>query len=199
MTTPWNYPQIPSINVKDHDTRRVLQPVKERLDKLSKAVTDLIATGASGPTGTTEVSGSRGLTGATGPTGPTGATGPADISNVTAVNVSAGQPVYADQITGQYKLADASVPSRASVVGLITTTTLATFVVTAEQLQITLANWTAVVGSASLTVGQIYYLGLTAGTLTTTAPSTPGQALTRVGVALTSQKMDIAIQAPIFL
>ena len=49
-------------------------------------------------------------------------------------------------------------------------------------------DWTAVTGTALLTPGAVYYLGLTAGTLTSTAPTTTGQHVVAVARAVSSTK-----------
>lgn len=140
--------------------------------------------------------------GGTGATGATGATGPAGapvVSAVAAVNLLAGQPVYSDQVSGQFKLANASALTTSSVIGLIVADTLATFIAGADQLSLMLTDWTAVIGVASLTKGAVYFLSTTAGMLTTTPPTIVGQTVVRIGVALTTQLMSLAIQEPILL
>lgn len=62
---------------------------------------------------------------------------------------------------------------------------------------ITLANWTAVVGSVTLAPMTPYYLGTTAGTLTTTAPTAAGQRVQQVGVAVAADTLVIQILQPI--
>jgi len=56
----------------------------------------------------------------------------------------------------------------------------------------TLADWTAITGTAELVARGRYYLSAsTAGLLTTTAPSTVGQILQLVGVAISPTTLDI--------
>lgn len=123
------------------------------------------------------------------------------VTNLCAVNIAAGQPVYADPVSGQFKLANAAALASSPVVGLLEATTAATFVGTADQLSLTLANWTATVGASALTKGAIYYLGTSPGTLTTVAPTTPGQCVVRVGTAALAdgQTLALAAQQPILL
>jgi hypothetical protein len=68
-------------------------------------------------------------------------------------------------------------------------------------LTATTAQWDAVAGTTGgLTPGTVYFLGAaTAGTLTSTAPSTTGQFVVRVGRAISSTKLDLMIMAPIKL
>lgn len=130
--------------------------------------------------------------------GPPGGGG-GEVNGLCAVSVLAGQPVYADQVTGQFKLATAAALTTSSVIGLMASDTGAGFVGPAQQLSISLADWTPIIGSAALAKGQIYFLATTAGMLTTVAPTVPGQAVTRIGIALTTQMMALGISPPILL
>jgi hypothetical protein len=58
---------------------------------------------------------------------------------------------------------------------------------------IELTDWTAIAGSANLTVGSRYYLQESAGTIGTVAPTTDGSKVIWVGYALTTKKLDIEI------
>jgi hypothetical protein len=62
-----------------------------------------------------------------------------------------------------------------------------------------LSDWTAVTGTQSLAPRGVYYLGTTAGTLTTTPPSGTGQVVQQVGIAATPGTLDVAIAPPILL
>jgi type IV secretory pathway TrbD component len=65
---------------------------------------------------------------------------------------------------------------------------------------LTLSDWTAVVGSATLATGTIYYVSPdTAGQLASVAPTTSGQYVIEVGKALSPVQMSIAIRPPIYL
>ena len=56
----------------------------------------------------------------------------------------------------------------------------------------TLGNWTAITGTTELTARGRYYLSATtAGMLTTTAPSTGGQVIQLVGVAISPSTLDL--------
>lgn len=66
----------------------------------------------------------------------------------------------------------------------------------------TTAQWDAVVtgGSGGLTFNSIYYLDpANPGALTTTAPTTVGQIVQRIGRALSTTEMEISIAPPILL
>jgi hypothetical protein len=56
-----------------------------------------------------------------------------------------------------------------------------------------LTDWTAIIGTTNLTAGSIYYLQETPGTIGTTATTTDGFVVTRVGRAITTTKLDIEI------
>ena len=62
-----------------------------------------------------------------------------------------------------------------------------------------LASWSSVTGSATLTPGAVYYLSTTAGQLTTTPPSTAGNVVQRVGVAVSTLKLKIEVEEPVLL
>lgn len=64
---------------------------------------------------------------------------------------------------------------------------------------VTLADWTAITGSATLTPNASYYLSTsTAGNMTTTAPTTTGW-VTRVGTAISANDLDVNPEPPIKL
>lgn len=76
-------------------------------------------------------------------------------------------------------VADASIASSAS--GNIATSGL-----------LTVSDWTSVTGSATLTSGSLYFLDpSTAGKLTATAPTTTGQFVVCVGIALDTTTLQI--------
>jgi hypothetical protein len=121
------------------------------------------------------------------------------LTIVAAVNLSAGQPVYVDPISGQLKLASATVLASSMVAGLIQSVTLATFAASIATTTLTLPDWTAAIGTALLTKGARYFLGVTAGTLSLSAPATPGQSVVSVGIALSTTQLEITPTPPILL
>ena len=61
-------------------------------------------------------------------------------------------------------------------------------------------DWTEVAGTTNLMVGVTYFLDAsTAGRITTTAPTTAGQYVVRVGRAVSTTVLDIEIELPIRL
>ena len=121
------------------------------------------------------------------------------LTIVAAVSLSAGQPVYVDSTSGQLKLASAVALASSMVAGLIQSATLATFAAPLATTTLTLSDWTAIIGAASLTKGSRYFLDVTPGTLTTLAPATPGQSVVSVGIALSTTQLKIAPTPPILL
>lgn len=108
-----------------------------------------------------------------------------------------GQAVYIKS-TGNTGLAEADNATNSKAIGLAyddVTAGATGFVLTTGHL--TVADWTSVIGSASLTPGAIYFLSATAGQMTTTPP-TSGRVV-RMGIALTAQTFNIDIKAGIFL
>lgn len=110
-----------------------------------------------------------------------------------------GQPVYVAS-AGHVALGDADAANTSGVVGLVYTA--ATSGNNGEYLAqgvITQADWTAVIGTASLTAGSVYYLSATTGQLTTTAPSAVGQRVVRCGRALTANDFHVSIEPGVLL
>lgn len=118
-----------------------------------------------------------------------------DVIAATNSNIAAitrGQPVYVDG-AGSVDLAAANASGTRQVLGLVLDASIASAASGNIQTDgvINLADWTSVVGAASLTAGSIYYLSATAGQLTSTAPTTAGQYVCRVGLALSTTEMEI--------
>ena len=123
----------------------------------------------------------------------------AGLAVVAAVAVAAGQPIYVDPTSGQLKLASAATFPASIVAGLVQAATLATFAAPVATTTLTLSDWTAAVGSVALAKGARYFLGTTPGTLALTAPTTPGQSVVSVGIALSTTQLEIAPTSPILL
>ena len=125
--------------------------------------------------------------------------GVSPLAIVAADNLAAGQPIYVDPTSGQLRLASAATFASSMVAGLAQVATLATFAAPVATTTLTLSDWTAVIGAASLTKGARYFLGVTAGSLSTTAPTTPGQSVVSVGIALSTTQLEITPTPPILL
>jgi hypothetical protein len=74
-------------------------------------------------------------------------------------------------------------------------------VITDGRVSLTTAQWDAVAGtSGGLTFGTVYYLDPTSpGKLTSTAPTTVGQLVVQVGIAVSTTDMDLILSQPILL
>ena len=127
------------------------------------------------------------------------ASGVTPLAVVAAVDLVAGQPVFVDSISGQLKLASAAGFAASFVAGLVQSTTLAAFAAPLATTTLALSDWTAIIGTASLTKGARYFLGAVAGTLSSTAPTTPGQSVVSVGLALSTTQLEITPTPPILL
>ena len=119
--------------------------------------------------------------------------------NVAAITI--GQPVYIQGAnTVDLALADAKATS--GVIGLVLDASIdssAIGTIVTDGI-LTSADWTSVVGAATLTVGSVYFLSDTvAGTLTTTATTTTGSFVTRVGTAISTTTLEVTISRPIGL
>jgi len=107
--------------------------------------------------------------------------------------VHAGAPAYIVS-NNTVNLASATGPTKSRTVGLITqaaSVTEATIVQTDGS--VTLADWTAVIGGASLTPGSVYFLHTTDGQMSTTPPTSDGDVVVTMGVAVTTTKFDIEV------
>ena len=103
--------------------------------------------------------------------------------------------------SGHVGLARADALATANISGLAKADCLATFsCVFISDSALTLEDWTEIVGSAELTVGTIYYLDPSvAGHLTTTAPTTIGQYVIKIGMAIAVDTLDIEIGQKILI
>lgn len=114
--------------------------------------------------------------------------------------VALGAPLYLTG-AGHVDLAQANASGTTQVVGLANeagTPTVSVDYIT--EGKITKSDWSGVAGTATLTVGAIYYLSATtAGRITTTAPTTGGQYVVKVGRATSATVLDVEIESPIRL
>ena len=141
--------------------------------------------------------------GVPGPPGADGDGSGSSISIQTDSDLIPGSAVYVTNTT-RLELAAATGLPAAKMVAIATTATLTGFAADAQTqdvLTLTAGQWDAVTGDVGgLLAGETYYLGITPGSITTTAPVLPGSAYnTRVGVALTDTMLDIKIRAPMKL
>lgn len=124
--------------------------------------------------------------------------------NDNAGAVVIGMAVY-PKTNGKIDKARANAQGTVQVVGLVKDASISAAatgsIQTSGVLTATTGQWDAVTGqSGGLTAGSVYFLDpTTAGNLTTTAPTTIGQYVVRVGLALTSTEMDIDPQPPVKL
>ena len=114
-------------------------------------------------------------------------------------------PVYATTVAGEVDEAQADAAATKDVLGLVAEASIATVTSGAIQsdgvLTGTTGEWDAVTGDVGgLTAGSKYYLdAATAGMLTDTPPSSSGEFVAMVGVALSTTEMEISIRSTIKL
>lgn len=127
------------------------------------------------------------------------------LINDEATPVVIGAPVYSDA-AGGFKKARANAAATVRVIGLVgqtpsITNAVAGAVTIEGMLTATTAEWDAVTGDVGgLTFNAKYFLDpATAGKLTKTAPSTVGQYVVYIGIALSTTDMKIEIADPILL
>lgn len=125
-------------------------------------------------------------------------------TNSNASSIVIGQPVYSDS-GSSVDLAQADSQTTIRIAGLVADTSIASAatgsILVDGVLTATTGEWDAVTGqTGGLTVGSNYFLdAATAGQLTTTAPSTTGEFVVRVGHALSTTELEIEVQQPIKL
>lgn len=111
-----------------------------------------------------------------------------------------GNPLYLT-VAGHVDLAKADADSTAQVVGLSQadyTVGQACNYLTEGRIERT--DWTIIAGTTDLSIGATYFLDPnTEGHITTTAPTTAGQFVVRVGRAVDARTLDIEIELPILL
>ena len=115
-----------------------------------------------------------------------------------------GAPVYAFAADAVKKAqANAKATSKLAGLGLSTTTAAGALgdIISEGVLVATAVQWDAVAGTTGgLAFGTIYFLDpVTSGKLTATPPSTVGQCVVVIGVALSTTELDLQISLPILL
>ena len=112
-----------------------------------------------------------------------------------------GNPLYIVSGTGHVDLAQADASVTAQVAGLsITDTASGGTCQFLSEGRIERSDWSSITGSVNLSAGVFYYLDpSTAGRITSTAPTTPGQYVVRLGRATDTTTLDIEIELPILL
>lgn len=113
--------------------------------------------------------------------------------------ISAGSPIVVLP-NGHLANAQNSDPARYRVAGLMLVDVEPSFAgLYTTDSTVSLEDWSPVTGTATLSVGQQYFLSDVIGQLTTTAPTSAGQYVVRVGVAISSSTMAVEVQQPIRL
>ena len=138
-----------------------------------------------------------------GETGLVFSTSPLDTFGVrdftTVSDVVIGQPVYGFSATDEVELARANMAVTARVIGFSVLNILATNITSVINAgYIYRADWTPITGTALLTFGVPYFLdAATAGKMTVTAPTTPGEYLVALGVSVSDTIFSVNIGSPV--
>jgi hypothetical protein len=125
-------------------------------------------------------------------------------TNNNAGSIVIGQAVFVDG-AGSVDLAQADAASTTDVLGLVTDTSIAAAasggIITSGVLTATTGEWDIVTGQVGgLTAGSKYWLDeSTAGSLTTTAPTTAGEFVAPVGKALSTTEFEVDVDHTIKL
>ena len=120
--------------------------------------------------------------------------------NVNASPVTLGMPVYKSSTLTEVDLANATDDTK-NCIGFVGESSIASaasgYIQTSET--ITLADWTAIAGAATLTPDARYFLSATAGKITATSPSTSGNISQIVGKAVSPTELLVTIRERILL
>jgi len=131
----------------------------------------------------------------------------AELTEKTNNNASAiviGQPVYVDG-GGTVDLAQANALLTSRVLGLVADSSIAAAspgaILTDGILEATTGEWDTVTGeTGGLSAGNLYFLDpTTAGMLTQTAPTSSGEFVAEVGLALSTTELEISIRRTVRL
>lgn len=126
------------------------------------------------------------------------------LNGESSLAIVIGAPVYISA-AGTMKRAQANAAATSKVIGLgydVSTAAAASGNAALNGLLVaTTAQWDAVTGqTGGLTPGSTYFLDpTTVGKLTVTAPTTVGQSVVQVGVALSATDMNLTVTPPILL
>jgi len=127
-----------------------------------------------------------------------------EMNNGNASPITIGQAVYVDG-NDSVDIAKADAAATMDMIALVKDVSIAAsangMVQTDGILAATTAQWDAVTGdTGGLTAGTVYYLDAsTAGSITSTAPTTVGQFVVQLGRGLSTTEMEISICDPIKL
>jgi hypothetical protein len=126
--------------------------------------------------------------------GPAGAASNVSAKNKALATITAGQPVTTHSSGVGVVLADATSSGHAAI-GLMLANTLSMDmgeVQTAGEFE--LSDWSEITGTTELSPKASYFLGITAGTLTTTSPTNNPYGSQRVGVAVSPTSLLIGVE-----
>ena len=120
------------------------------------------------------------------------------VATVAGASLLQGLPVAVSRATGQLLPARSDTYTLAFVAGLSSADTAQGFAVQPVHGAVTLTDWSAVAGSATLSSGLPYFLGATGG-LTTSPLASPAVCVVRVGHAVSPTPLVVAPSDPITL
>jgi hypothetical protein len=126
-------------------------------------------------------------------------------TNANGSTINIGEPVYMTAVADNVNLARANAENTSQVYGLVYSTSISASgtgsIAIDGPVVATTGQWDSVTGqTGGLTAGSTYYLSpTTAGRLTTTAPTTVGQTVCKVGVGVSTTEMELNIESYILL
>ena len=120
-------------------------------------------------------------------------------TGIAAVDIAQGTPVAILRSSQQLTPARADTYALSFVVGMAATDIASGFSGNTTRVPVTLSDWTAIAGSASLSSGQPYFLALSGGMTPTVPDRASVVCSTRVGIATSSQTFLFQQADPILL
>jgi hypothetical protein len=124
-----------------------------------------------------------------------GSSGLAVPTVVAAEPIAAGQPIVIGS-DGLARRARADDSMRSAVAGLASATVASGFATSPLIGLVTLADWSAVIGTTDLTAGSVYWLASGGpGLLTTTAATAAGLACVRIGIAISHRTLSVELSS----
>lgn len=119
-------------------------------------------------------------------------------TNTDTVTISAGMPVGI--LSPGVVRAVSSNNSRPAIGLALISSLVSTPILVQTEGTLTLSDWTAVLGTNTLTPNQLYYVDPSnEGKITTTVPTTSGHVLQIIGIGVTSDTLELQITQPILL
>jgi hypothetical protein len=126
------------------------------------------------------------------------------LQNADSVSINCGMAVYMSAAGAVKRAVASSLTTCGGTIGIVLDATIASSangnIVTEGLVTLTTTQWDAVGGSSGLSFGSTYYIDpSTPGNITTTAPTTVGQVVVPIGVAISAVTLKVEVGEAILL